>query len=743
MPASSTAPAAGLAITTTTTITMTAADVEGQYLSLRRFRLLTLILAAHTLLQMANASNQAPVGGSGSNITITQPVPPVEEEPESELSSAPESPADSHPESDPESEPDNPGEPAQANTTRWNAIIPDASRNVPVGNIIARTPGRTRQAISTPTSNPRTVGLKQQGYRVWAMRQLLGEPVGITDGDLHHALVASGWDLGTALRRMNDVLNQARRRHRTNAPGRSPAEQQRDRLLGADSLHHNRRLGINFLYTRLVQVVRADQVDMLTTLTLGQLLADHRFDVDEAVHAFLERILSDEETEHHQRLERRLRMINPNQMHLDQRIARFMEIAGSDDWYAVRALLATHGYDMQRAMDHWMRNGLASAPIPPSELTRTTFRTPRLPHTDTEDLWPHPRPLAGRLDNIDEDDLADAAMDYDDTSNPERNGWMVRYPRSEARVGINIPTRRRCDYVRRGEFTTAEVTRAETVRGSGIRHPFDYNQSNHVRHLNDTASQWFRRTTGQTSKKRGMFYQDDENDWIWWWHNERLWEVIEEHPELLDATSLEDWERLGIKWPIRIDKNQMTTDFNDRWVGTMNADGEQRSAREMRSLDAQRRRIIIVCEDFGLPYSPAHPPGPTKKQPPPPPPQYSPSGSSDEDGDDGNDNDDDDQPPRKKRKPAASKSGKKDKKGKKKAADVNDQEEYESPSDNDDGGDSSGDDQPVKTTRKGMKKGGTSTKRKRGDDDEPTRGASGRKKASGSRGRSGRGRGRK
>ncbi|KAF7506893.1 hypothetical protein GJ744_011134 [Endocarpon pusillum] len=721
MPATSTALAAGLAITTTTTTTLTAADVE----------------AANTLLQMANSSNQPPVGGSGSIVTTTQQDPPVKQEPESELSSAPESPAESRPESYPESEPGNPDESVQADTTRWNAIIPHASRSVPIGNIIARTPGRTRQSISTPASNPRTVSLRQQGSRVWGMRQLLGEPVGITDGDLRHALVASGWDLGTALRRMNDVLNQARRRHRTNAPGRSPAEQQRDRLLGADSVHHNRRLGIDFLYTRLVQVVRADQVDMLTTLTLGQLLADHRFDVDEAVHAFLERIQSKEETEHHQRLDRRLRMINPNQMHLDQRIARFMEIAGSDDWYAVRALLATHGYDMLRAMDHWMRNGLASAPIPPSELTRTTFRTPRRPHTDTEDLWPHPRPLAGRLDNIDEDDLADAAMDYDDTSNPERNGWMVRYPRSEARVGVNIPTRRRCDYVRRGEFTTAEVTRAETVRGSGIRYPFDYNESNHVRHLNDTASQWFRRTTGELSKKRGMFYQNEENDWIWWWHNERLWELIEQHPELLDATSLEDWERLGIKWPIKIDKNQMTIDFNNRWAGTMNADGEERSAREMRSLDAQRRRIIAICEDFGLPYSPAHPPGPAKK--PPQPPQYSPSGSSDEDGDDGNDSDDDDQPPRKKRKPAAKKSGKKDKKGKKKAADVNDQEEYGSLSDNDDGGDSSGDDQPVKTTPKGMKKGGTSTKLKRGDDeegeyedsdhDEANPGASGGKKA--------------
>ena len=532
------------------------------------------------------------------------------------------------------------------------------------------------------------------------MRQLLGELVGITDEELRNALITSRWDLGAALRRMNDVLNQARQQHRTDARNRSLTEQQRDHLLGADSLHHNRRLGVDFLYTRLIQVVRADQANMLTTLTLGQLLADHRFDVDEAVNAFLERLLRPEEVARHQRLERRLRLINPNQMHRDQRIARLMEIAGTDDYYAARGLLMMHGYDMLRAMDHWMRHGLAPQPIPPSELTRMMFRSPRRPHTDTEDLWPHPRPIAGRLDDIDQDDLADADVDYDDTSDPPRNGWLVRYPRAEARIGVNVPTRQRCDYIRRGEFTTVEVTDYERIRRSGVYEPFDYNDSTHIKHLNNQASQWFRRIPGDKSKEKGAPYRDDENDWIWWWHNERHWELVEQHPELLNATTAADWARHGVRWPMRTDSRQLTRDFNNRWAQNT-AGGERRPTRDGRSLDAQRRRIIDVTDDFGLPYSPAHV---RKGEMGKPPPQYSPSGSSDED--DHDDDNDEPKPPPKKLKAAPDKG--KGGKGTKQADEVVEEEQLRTS----DSGDDPPKDQPVKKPMPGAKKD-TTGKRKR------------------------------
>jgi hypothetical protein len=694
---------------------------------------------------MAKFGYQAPVDGSGAagqsidpedvpspssyGSTIWPSTPPPRRIAESDAGSkagskagsndksASEKGSESSSDSDPASEPEDSDESGTDNT-QWNDIIPEASRNVPVGNIVAQRPGRARQPLSTPAADPDSVNDQQRSFRMWAMRQLLGEPVGITDEELNIALVASQWDLGTALRRMNTVLNEARFRHRTNATGRSQAEQDRDRLIGAMNLHHNRRRGISFLYTRLVQVVRADQVNMLTTLTLGQLLADHRFDVDEAVHAFLERLLHPDEIERHERVERRLRMINPNQMHLDQRIARFMEIAGSDDFYAVRGILRTHGFDMLRAMDHWMQHGLAPQPIPPSELTRALFRTPRQVHIDTENMWLHPRPIAGHLDNIDADDLADADMDYADITDPVRRGWLIRYPRSEARIGVNVPTRRRCNYIRLGEYTTVEVTKYKPNSGKdkGKVEPFDYNNSKHVQHLNSEASQWYRRVPGEKSKDKGIAYQDDENEWLWWWHNERLWEVLEEHPELLNATSLDDWERLNVRWPIKTDKARLTRDYNNHW-------GNQRSPRELRSLDAQRRRVIAICNDFGFPYSPAHPP---KNQPPPPPPPPS--------ADDDNDDSSDDEPklPRnrvkptpKQQQPAQKATPKKDRKGKNKVDDIKD---MDTDTEIDDG---DGDDAPsppapqripkkkLSSSRPAMKKTSTgSNKRKRGENAE-------------------------
>jgi hypothetical protein len=583
--------------------------------------------------------------------------------------------------------------------TVWNPIIPTSSRRVPVGNNAARREGtRSRQVMNTPTTKRPT--LAQIDHRMFALRQLLGEPVGITDQELYLALVASGWDLGTSLRRINDILNQARHRHQTNAPGRPAAEQQRDRLIGADSLHHNRRLGIEFLYTRLVQVVRADQRNQLTTLTLGQLLADHRFDVDETVDAFLERLLHPAELADHQRMERRLRLINPNQLHEDQRLARFMEIAGVDDFYAAQALLQTHGHDLLRTMDHWMRYGLADRPIPSNAEARTLFFRSRRAHDDTEDLWPHPRPLAGPLLNVDVADLRDANQDYGDPPYQARNGWIVRYPRYTAQIGLNIPPRRDIEYVRHGTFMMPRVRSVPIDGHERDRARFDYNDTGHVAYLNNTAAQWYRRTEGTTTKVKGDRYQDDENEWLWWWHNERFWEYVENHPELLNPDGALRYRPQRIRY----DTDRLRRDFNLRWHIQAG-----RQPRKVRSLDAQRRRVLDICNDFCLPYSPPNakrgrvPPGSpphgsstsgsssARSSPPGSPPPGSSSGSSsvgsspprnyppDSDEESGDSNDP--RPPKKKPNLGPKKGGKggrvargkgQDTKGKKKARPVDD-----------------------------------------------------------------------
>jgi hypothetical protein len=227
-----------------------------------------------------------------------------------------------------------------------------------------------------------------------------------------------------------------------------------------------------------------------------------------------------------------------------------------------------------------------------------------------------------------------------------------------------------------------------------VNDPFDYNDSHHVSRLNAIASQWFRKTLAKKAHERGSFLQDDENEWLWWWHNERYWELIEAHPQLRNVTTASDWQRAGLRWPMRIDIGRLTRDFNHRFTQQTHLtgmNGKPRQERASRALNARRRRVPDICNDFGHPFSQPHP----VKEPENTKAEHSPSVS--DDGDDGDDNEPKVAKPKtpKKPKPPPKKTGKGEK-GKKKAnEDVDDEEEP-------DGGEADGesDDQPVrKSTR--------------------------------------------
>jgi hypothetical protein len=153
--------------------------------------------------------------------------------------------------------------------TNWNPIIPCTSRAVPVGN----TPYAGSPALITPCPEGSRTTPSQQNHRIASLRNLLGEPSGVTNEELRASLEGTRWDMGSALRFMNHVLNEARRRERANEPGRTAAQLKRDRLLGANSLHHNRRRALDALYERFVAAHPRAQ-PQLTALNVGVLLAE-------------------------------------------------------------------------------------------------------------------------------------------------------------------------------------------------------------------------------------------------------------------------------------------------------------------------------------------------------------------------------------------------------------------------------------------------------------------------------------
>ncbi len=432
---------------------------------------------------------------------------------------------------------------------------------------------------------------------------------------------------------MNHHFNEAGRRERANQPGRDLTQLERDRLLGAESLHHNRRRAVDALYQRLISAQPTAQ-PQLTALNVGVLLVDARFDLEEAVNTFRERQLQPQQFQDTIRRLRRLRIPGPNQVHQDERVALFMTIAGIDDYYAARVLFETHNWDMGRVMDQWMQHGLRSAPnaAPPHVRRRTTYHEPSLRHDDTENLWAAGRPFGIRSPTPDAQDLLDAAQNYDQGAYAGRNGWFINFLREPAvRVGVMNPSRMGLLWVRRGDFkliwygdqAPVEDPRrpGQPLRNGGTE-PFDWNNPFHVGDLGGKRiSQWFRRGEGTATKTRGDAYQDDENEWLWNWHDGRLFEYMNAHPQFWNREQHpgttgswngtwicirnQEWGR-SVPYPIE----RLRREFNHRFTTQIHLPGMNGQARQSRSasaLDMQRRRIAAICEDFGFDHSPAHP----------------------------------------------------------------------------------------------------------------------------------------
>jgi hypothetical protein len=513
--------------------------------------------------------------------------------------------------------------------THWNQIIPRTSWAVPVGN----SPYSGSSALITPRPEGATTTLEQQNHRVACLRNLLGEPSGVTNDELRAALEGTRWDMGSALRFMNHRFNAARRRQRASQPGRSSNQGGADRLLGADSLHHNRRRAIDALYQRLISAQPAAG-HQLTTLNVGVLLADNRFDLDNAVDAFRERQIHLQQFQDATRRLRRLRIQDPNQVHQDGRVALFMTIAGIDDYYAARVLFETHNWDMGRVMDQWMQHGLRWAPnaAPPNVRRRSTYQEPTLPHDDTENLWATGRPFGTVPPAPDAQDLLDAAEDYDQGTYAGRNGWFINFRRDPGvRVGVINPSRMGLLWIRRGDFKLlwyGDRAPVEDPRRPGQRlihggtEPFDWNNSFHVGDLGGRmTSQWFRRGTGTRTKVRGSSYQSDENEWLWNWHNDRLFEYMNARPEFwrhephpgTTGTWNGTWNEIrNQEWPTPIPYplQRLRRDFNHRFTNQVHLtgmNGQPRQTRTANALDMQRRRVAAICEDFGFDPSPAHP----------------------------------------------------------------------------------------------------------------------------------------
>ena len=341
--------------------------------------------------------------------------------------------------------------------------------------------------------------------------------------------------------------------------------------------------------------------------------------------------------------ERRLRIDTRTQYNRDRRIARFLQISGTNDLASVTALLENHNYDYSQAVEFWLKNGLPYVEPQPIA-TETMSRRERLRaryHDGTQSWWDSDRPLSGPVTNITNDDLQDAMMDYPRTT---RAGWPIRFTGRQAMPGIEDPSQFIIEGIRKatgrstrakagqhdlnlpGELKAYEfggVNEAGTGRkGKDNRQiqatqvPFDWDNSSHVSQLNKFRRQTFRRLEDDSFKQRiPVRYVPKELTWL----EGQIRDQVNEVNRRRDSARARGHPQPSTRYT-RIDLKSLTERFNKEFANRTDVEGSIGRPRPSRNTTGIKGLISHQeswCNEFGFKYSRPHPmkPEPGSVQP--------------------------------------------------------------------------------------------------------------------------------
>lgn len=464
--------------------------------------------------------------------------------------------------------------------------------------------------------------------RIQALQLRIGPWVGVDRAIFKEILLAEGWDFDPAIACWERNLAIRKTHHMSNSGGRTYKTVLEDKFLSAGSLHQNHRMGIDHVYTSLsltmLSINPAKRLQ-LTSLRSALLLIESGWDLDIAEGRCMEIVKNDQERQRFLRRDRRLRMVignEPNQLHKDERVALFMELAGTDDHTSAETMVRIHGWDLGVVIDVWMRQGLPLIPYDRKLLRKVTFAAPRLLHAETNSMWPAWRLGVPNLTGIDQADRDDYDLDYEQGAYINRTGWLINYDTVHPLVGLVQPEKMRIEMIRNGEFKVLHYNQKPTAKGTkrkgkstgeatkAEREEFDWSNLGHINKLVAWRRQPPRRISGELKRSKAKVYHELEDGWIFDWH-------AAERDRILDGESVEDYRARGGKWPLRYDVKKLFKEFNEEFEGRTDlpgTDGEPHNHRTQAALDARRKRIDAVCTTFGLPFSPPHKKDPLQEE---------------------------------------------------------------------------------------------------------------------------------
>jgi hypothetical protein len=459
-----------------------------------------------------------------------------------------------------------------------------------------------------PTVTKLVKGTRPTPHRVaciiHAFRMRLGRIGGVTTNDFDKWLADQDWEVDLAI----DIFLQitvpaARKADEDNEPGRSPLQQQKDHMLAgaAYSRHGNHRRTISVLYEMFQALFPGD---VITVMRIANLLRETIFDYEEAIMIHEQRRGNAAELAEIERAERRLCMPGPGggeptQVHKDNRVQVFLEVAGTDDWVSARNFLssAANAWNLGLAMDRWMQSGFRTTRPTPTESRRLRYRAPQLSHLEQDNLWPPPRPLF-QMTTADATDIVDSTEDYGTGSYVGENSRYINLDPYRAVVGINRPDLLEQFHINRGKGTVIPMLAAGIPEGNSMV-PMSFLNSRHITILNKTYLQNPSRSGGISKRQAGIRYTHGECDWMYSWHEDRVMAYQAQNPGFVLPAD-QTWKDV-----VDFDADELTEDLNSEFQGRVTIGSPApRPERERSSVDLRRKRIQILCTDFGFDFSP-------------------------------------------------------------------------------------------------------------------------------------------
>lgn len=136
---------------------------------------------------------------------------------------------------------------------------------------------------------------------------------------------------------------------------------------------------------------------------------------------------------------------------------------------------------------------------------------------------------------------------------------------------------------------------AEGVSEGARLVPMGFNSSRHIIILNRTYLQNPARSGGGRERQIEIRYTDGELDWMYCWHQDRVMKYQAQNRGFVLAA--------GQTCTNVVDFNgkELTENMNDEFEGrVVNGSLGARPTRERLSVEEKRRRLQILCDDFGF-----------------------------------------------------------------------------------------------------------------------------------------------